>query len=97
VSLDGIKNIEDIQVGDWVIASLEPDILDRPPSLIRPDGRQEFLARGSIGDSDGVYHITVSADGQIDHRTFIPQNDWNRFARRLGFVWLLLEIITLFN
>jgi hypothetical protein len=55
VSLDGIKNIEDIQVGDWVIASLEPDILDRPPSLIRPDGRQEFLARGSIGGS--IYYF----------------------------------------
>jgi RHS repeat-associated protein len=63
---------------------LEPDILNRPPSLIRPDGRQEFLARGSIGDRDGVYHITVTVDGQIDHRTFIPENDWDRFAGRWG-------------
>ncbi|WP_414530932.1 hypothetical protein, partial [Nodularia chucula] len=62
--------------------SLEPDILDRPPDITRPDGRQEFLARGSIGDTDGVFHITVNADRQIEHRTFIPEKDWERFSKR---------------
>jgi RHS repeat-associated protein len=72
--------------------SLDIDILKPEPTVIRSDGRKEFLSRGSItsskgvygnGDySHGVYHITIDKNGDIIHRAFIPENDWGRYSKR---------------
>jgi hypothetical protein len=68
--------------------SIDIDVLNRPPSVIRPDGRQEFLAPGNINGTDGVFHITSNASQTIVHRNFVPANDWNRYSNR----WQLPKI-----
>jgi hypothetical protein len=68
--------------------SIDVDILNRPPSVIRPDGRQEFLAPGNINGTDGVFHITSNASQTIVHRNFVPANDWARYSNR----WQLPKI-----
>ena len=63
-------------------AQLDDMITSRKPSIIRTDGRQEFLATGVVNKTPGVYHITLGSDKQtIIHRVFIPESDWVRYSR----------------
>lgn len=55
------------------------DFVLENPNVYRPTGRIEYLAHGSINDTDGIYHITTRGD-TIIHRTFIPASDWSRFS-----------------
>jgi hypothetical protein len=68
--------------------SVDVDIFNRPASVIRADGRQEFLAPGNINGTDGVFHITSDASQAIVHRNFIPASDWDRYSNR----WKLPKI-----
>src|SRR5699024_11166963 len=60
--------------------SFDNTILSRSPAVVRSDGRLEFLQSGSINKQKGIYHITLKKD-VIIHRSFIPQNDWNRYSQ----------------
>ena len=64
-----------------------PKLLDKEilshPVLKRADGRCEFLARGSINGTEGVYHITTKGD-LITHRVFLSEKRWASFATNYG-------------
>jgi RHS repeat-associated protein len=63
--------------------ALDKDILSGKPAVIRANGQQEFLQRGSLNESKGVYHITLGSDGKtITHRFFIGESDWDRFSKK---------------
>ena len=51
--------------------------------LSRVDGRIEFLAKGSINNTKGVYHITTKGK-YIIHRVFIPEERWDTFSTTYG-------------
>ncbi|WP_342472622.1 hypothetical protein MHH70_04040 [Metasolibacillus sp. FSL H7-0170] len=61
--------------------SFDKTILSNKPSIVRPDGRAEYLHTGTINGQQGVYHITLK-DGVVTHRSFIPQSDWKRYSNR---------------
>ncbi|MEC1650333.1 hypothetical protein P9D74_04970 [Bacillus vallismortis] len=61
--------------------SFDKTILSNKPSVVRPDGRAEYLHTGTINGQQGVYHITLK-DDVVTHRSFIPQSDWKRYSNR---------------
>ena len=64
---------------------LDAEILSGTPAVTRANGQQEFLRRGSLNETNGVYHITLGSDGKtITHRFFIGESDWDRFATKHG-------------
>ncbi|WLV24511.1 hypothetical protein QR721_12835 [Aciduricibacillus chroicocephali] len=61
--------------------SFDKKILSNKPSVVRSDGRSEYLHTGSINNQKGIYHITLK-DDVVTHRSFIPQSDWKRYSNR---------------
>ncbi|MCM3311602.1 LXG domain-containing protein [Bacillus sp. FSL K6-6483] len=61
--------------------SFDKTILSNKPSVVRPDGRAEYLHTGTINGQQGVYHITIKNE-IVTHRSFIPQSDWKRYSNR---------------
>ena len=63
---------------------LDKYIINGAPVVVRSDGRQEYLAQGYVGDTYGVYHITLRSDGTIIHRLFTSQAQWGTEAAKNG-------------
>lgn len=61
--------------------SFDKTILSNKPTVVRSDGRAEYLHTGTINGQQGVYHIT-RRNNVIEHRSFIPQSDWKRYSNR---------------
>ncbi|MEK4402927.1 LXG domain-containing protein [Sporosarcina sp. FSL K6-6792] len=61
--------------------SFDNTILSNKPTIVRSDGRAEYLHTGTINGQQGVYHIT-RRNNVIEHRSFIPQSDWKRYSNR---------------
>lgn len=72
---------EDIGTHHNFPTSFDKTILSNKPSVVRPDGRAEYLHTGTINGQQGVYHITLK-DDVVTHRSFIPQSDWKRYSNR---------------
>ncbi len=49
-------------------------------TVVRPDGRIEYVARGYISDKEGAFHITTKGN-RIIHRSFFEVKEWNKFIK----------------
>ena len=45
-------------------------------SMIRSDGRIEYMMKGSINSVDGVYHTTIRDGNYVIHKNFVPKEKW---------------------
>ena len=56
------------------------DMINYGTSMIRSDGRIEYMMKGSINGVDGVYHTTIRDGNYVIHKNFLPLSDWNRYS-----------------
>ncbi len=52
------------------------DMINYGTSMIRSDGRIEYMMKGSINGVDGVYHTTIRDGNYVIHKNFVPKEKW---------------------
>lgn len=50
-------------------------------SLIRSDGRIEYMMKGYINGKEGIYHTTVKDTTTVIHKNFVPIDRWDKSYR----------------